>query len=76
MANWGDTFWEHLSKLRETDGMSMEPKPLDLHCQHCTDPYPVEDEDRRYPGLCSGCVEWFKDLDRQDELIQTHDGRD
>jgi hypothetical protein len=75
VANWGDTLWEDLLKLRETDGMPIEPGPLELRCQHCKDAYPVEDEDRRYPGLCLGCREYFADLDRQDELIQAHDNR-
>lgn len=72
---WGDDMWTQLAELEATEGMSIEPSALRRYCMHCHDPYSAIDEDSnpRYSGLCIGCAEWFRDLDRQDELVIAHE---
>jgi hypothetical protein len=67
--------WEGLAELDETAGLPIEPSGLTPTCRHCGDPYDLIDEDTnpRYGNLCAGCSEWFKDVDRQDELIIAHE---
>jgi hypothetical protein len=45
-------------------GLKVSPR-----CTHCNDPYLEADSDPEYMGLCEGCAEYFRDLDRQDELV-------
>lgn len=83
MTNWGDDdMWFNLARLAETDGLPIEPAPLNLPgvrvspvCRHCHDPYDSVDEDTnpRYAGLCIGCAEWFRDLDQQDDVAMAHE---
>ncbi len=75
MANWGDSLWDNIAILQETADLPTEPGPLSPTCLHCHDPYDRTDEDTnpRYYGLCLGCAEWFKVLDRQDDLVIAHE---
>lgn len=72
---WGDDMWTGLAQLAETEGLPYEPPALTPMCRHCGDPYDFSDEDTnpRYWHLCIGCAEWFRDLDRQDELVIAHE---
>jgi len=77
-----EDMWASLATLRETDGMSIEPKPLNLTglkvsplCRHCKDPFLAidEDSDGRYRGLCPPCAEWYRDQDELDAEVMAHE---
>ena len=67
--------WEGLAELDATEGLPIEPGARTPICRHCGDPYNWTDEDTnpRYSDLCTGCAVWFRDLDRQEELVITHE---